>query len=885
MEDGIILCELIHTIRPGCIRKINRRSNPIAHLDNVRQFLGACKELGLKDAQLFDVTDLQPPSTLARKESSNNVLRRSDAVRRIRSVCVTLFWLGNVASMLKDYTGPQLDLKAFKEILAGGEEEAVEVLAPRGHRAAGVGSKAGVQSGTNMEAFTEDLEKNISLSPEPPEVKFGLTFEQEQTADQLLADIQNAVDEMLNTYKPPPTSDKVPPERSPTPEIDQLPFIESPTEDGPHTTVTINMRSRNGGFGCQIVGGADSETQAKVELVVPGSPAEVAGLLAGDCIVSIGGINVEYLSHMEIVDLIRKGGAAGGVILSVVRSVQPEVLDEQNLEAPVNFAANIHDIAHSAEHSLDSLEWAQTINVGATTSHQSERASIGSNAEEGKRDSANMNGYTVQSLQQSNKEDSPQPVQPAATQVELANQFQKPSSPKQQALGQQSAPSKTIHVVRTSWASSAEQPQQLSLRPRAESTFSQRGGGAQEAASNIRKLAEGVASMSLDEETRVGKYALPKVASLHQMSGAQEIFPQTNGGSQSSQTVLATTPPQSSGSSYKLSALSSQAVTFSLPPLTSQSSQNASDLSQVAISTLPQASQYFQKVSAPSETSAPLQSIQTVSPPQTFAPPPQSGQLFETLQSGQTFSPPQTSGAPQVGAPPSSLSLSPEVEHHGSLTIQKVQRTRWTPKSQTDAQRGGQSHSEASTPAKTPSQSEQQRQPLDLSAGVSGGSALPGGTPPAGGSLHRNERTRLTDHVPLQSSTPTHPRPVQRSMSDRRQHVIQQIPPQQQQPPKQQLPAQVALVSHGLYATVTYKQDACTRCRRPLQQPGVAQPGFVMTVASHKLQYHITCFNCAVCRTPLSYDSRGESTVLIQRGDIHCKFCSSNNQGTKTTEC
>ena len=35
--------------------------------------------------------------------------------------------------------------------------QAVEVLAPRGHRAAGVGSKAGVQSGTNMEAFTEDL--------------------------------------------------------------------------------------------------------------------------------------------------------------------------------------------------------------------------------------------------------------------------------------------------------------------------------------------------------------------------------------------------------------------------------------------------------------------------------------------------------------------------------------------------------------------------------------------------------------------------------------------------------------------------------------------------------------------------------------------------------
>eukprot|EP00731_Ephydatia_muelleri_P030901 Em0022g415a len=345
LEDGIILCELIQTIRPGCIPQ--NQSTLESHSPS-----------GLKDAQLFEVTDLQPPNTLARKESSNNVLRRSDAVRRIRSVCVTLFWLGNVASTLKDYTGPQLDLKAFKEILAGGEAEGMEELVPR-HVMSYPGSKPGAQSGTKMEAFTEDLEKtNPSLTPEP-DVKFGLTFEQEQTADQLLADIQNAVDEMLNTYKP-PTSEEIPPEH-----------------DGPLTTVTINMRSRNGGFGCQIVGGADSESQAKVELVIPGSAAEVAGLLAGDFITSIGGVNVEYLTHMEIVDLIRKGGAAGGVILSVLRrSVLPVVPHEQEIEAPANLA-EVQDIAHSAEHSLDSLEWAQTINVG-TTPHENEQALIGS---------------------------------------------------------------------------------------------------------------------------------------------------------------------------------------------------------------------------------------------------------------------------------------------------------------------------------------------------------------------------------------------------------------------------------------------------------------------------------------------------------------------------
>eukprot|EP00731_Ephydatia_muelleri_P030896 Em0022g410a len=623
------------------------------------------------------------------------------------------------------------------------------------------------------------------------------------------------------------------------------------------------MRSRNGGFGCQIVGGADSESQAK-------------------------------------------GGAAGGVILSVLRrSVLPVVPHEQEIEAPANLA-EVQDIAHSAEHSLDSLEWAQTINVG-TTPHENEQALIGSRTEEGKRDFAHINDIAVQPSQEP-KEEPAQPVkpvqlvqpavprvEPAVPRVESVNQFQRPSSSQQQ----QSASSKTLHVVKTSWAGSVEQPQQVSLWPPAEPKFPQRGGVQEEVAPTIRKLPEGVASVSLVvEEQREAKYSMPKVAGLSgaqvsppgaQVSppGAQETSPQA---SASLQTARTATPPQSSGYSSQLSALSLQVV-----PPTAQTSQNVSNLSQVAFSTLPQASQYVQKVSSSFETSAPIQSSRMDSPPQTFAPP-QSSQLFTPpqtsapLQSSQTVAPSETSGTPQVNVPPSSLSLSPEVEHHGTLKIQKVQRTRWTPKGQTDAQRE-QSHSEASTPAKS-----EARLLLDPSA--SGGTVVAG--PPAGrsGSLHRTERGRLADqlpqqatqpYVPLQSSTPTHTRPVQRSMSDRRQHVIQQLPPPlaQHQPPKQQqqYQTQVALVSHGLYATVTYKQDTCTRCRRPLQQPGVVQPGFVMTVAAHKLQYHITCFTCAVCRSPLSYDSRGESTVLIQRGEIHCKFCSSNNQGTKTTEC
>ena len=83
-------CRLINELNPGCIRKINMKNIAIAHLvrgekrltfillpplslsyfttqDNLKQFLTGCETLGLKDSQLFDLTDLQAPGTLRMK--------------------------------------------------------------------------------------------------------------------------------------------------------------------------------------------------------------------------------------------------------------------------------------------------------------------------------------------------------------------------------------------------------------------------------------------------------------------------------------------------------------------------------------------------------------------------------------------------------------------------------------------------------------------------------------------------------------------------------------------------------------------------------------------------------------------------------------------------
>jgi hypothetical protein len=69
LEDGVLLCELMESLRPGSIRKINRSPSPIAYLDNIQQFLLGCKDLGLRDDQLFDMMDLQDPSGTSHTDS------------------------------------------------------------------------------------------------------------------------------------------------------------------------------------------------------------------------------------------------------------------------------------------------------------------------------------------------------------------------------------------------------------------------------------------------------------------------------------------------------------------------------------------------------------------------------------------------------------------------------------------------------------------------------------------------------------------------------------------------------------------------------------------------------------------------------------------------
>ncbi|XP_044274136.1 LIM and calponin homology domains-containing protein 1 isoform X6 [Varanus komodoensis] len=122
LENGVLLCELLNSIKPGLIKKINRLPTPIAGLDNIALFLRGCKELGLKESQLFDPGDLQDTSSRA---------TNLDCTRKLKNVLITIYWLGKTANSSTCYSGATLNLKEFEGLLTQMRKDPEDVESPR----------------------------------------------------------------------------------------------------------------------------------------------------------------------------------------------------------------------------------------------------------------------------------------------------------------------------------------------------------------------------------------------------------------------------------------------------------------------------------------------------------------------------------------------------------------------------------------------------------------------------------------------------------------------------------------------------------------------------------------------------------------------------------
>ncbi|XP_051054410.1 LIM and calponin homology domains-containing protein 1 isoform X3 [Phodopus roborovskii] len=146
LENGILLCELLNAIKPGLVKKINRLPTPIAGLDNTILFLRGCKELGLKESQLFDPSDLQDTS-------SRVTVKNLDYSRKLKNVLVTIYWLGKAANSCASYSGTTLNLKEFEGLLAQMRKETDDIESP----------KRSIRDSGYIDCW--DSERSDSLSP------------------------------------------------------------------------------------------------------------------------------------------------------------------------------------------------------------------------------------------------------------------------------------------------------------------------------------------------------------------------------------------------------------------------------------------------------------------------------------------------------------------------------------------------------------------------------------------------------------------------------------------------------------------------------------------------------------------------------------------------
>ena len=58
LKDGQLLCQLINKVKPGTIRKIETSAMPFKQMENVSNFLRACRSLGVAEHDVFETVDL-----------------------------------------------------------------------------------------------------------------------------------------------------------------------------------------------------------------------------------------------------------------------------------------------------------------------------------------------------------------------------------------------------------------------------------------------------------------------------------------------------------------------------------------------------------------------------------------------------------------------------------------------------------------------------------------------------------------------------------------------------------------------------------------------------------------------------------------------------------
>ncbi|TMW65935.1 hypothetical protein Poli38472_003700 [Pythium oligandrum] len=97
LKDGVKLCSLVNTIKPGIVAKVQVTTMPFKQMENITAFIKACRTIGVMEFDLFETVDLFE-------------------LKNVDLVVKCLHALGRtIQKTMPEYTGPMLGVKEATE--------------------------------------------------------------------------------------------------------------------------------------------------------------------------------------------------------------------------------------------------------------------------------------------------------------------------------------------------------------------------------------------------------------------------------------------------------------------------------------------------------------------------------------------------------------------------------------------------------------------------------------------------------------------------------------------------------------------------------------------------------------------------------------------------
>lgn len=104
LKDGIVLCNFANKLKPGSVKKINKKGSNFALMENLVAFQKQMKKWKVPDEEIFQSVDLFE-------------------ARNVRQVVMSLLAFARILSNTPEYTGPTLGPKMSDENKRDWDEE------------------------------------------------------------------------------------------------------------------------------------------------------------------------------------------------------------------------------------------------------------------------------------------------------------------------------------------------------------------------------------------------------------------------------------------------------------------------------------------------------------------------------------------------------------------------------------------------------------------------------------------------------------------------------------------------------------------------------------------------------------------------------------------